>query len=319
MELRHLRYFVAVADELHVTRAASKLGIAQPALTQQIKALERELEVDLFARSGRGVVLSSAGQAFLPEAKAILAKVVGATRTARDAALGRHGRLSIGFTESASFHPLVTEAFRAFRTAYPQVELALQEGHSPALIDALGKGLLDFAFVRPPFPSDQDVRFDILAEEQMMAAVPMDHPLAARMRIALGDLARERFVLYPRTVRPGLSDSVLAACRQAGFEPLVVQETPQLSSTINLVAAGMGVSIVPETMRQVRHETVGYRAVEDLKLKAFLGLAARLENPSPIAANFRSVLERAGKEARRPGRGREQSILVAKNETDGKK
>jgi len=290
MELRHLRYFVAVADELHVTRAASRLGIAQPALTQQIKSLERELQVNLFARSGRGVTLTSAGEAFLLEARAILAHVAAATVKARDAALGLRGRLSIGFTESASFHPLVTQSFQAFRLACPEVELHLQEGHSPGLIEALTRGTLDFAFVRPPFPLDPEVQFDILAEEQMMAAVPLDHRLAAKTQIVLADLSEERFVLYPRAVRPGLSDSVVAACQKSGFEPMVVQETPQLSSTINLIAAGMGISVVPETMRQVRHETVSYRPVADLELKAYLGLAGRRDNPSPIAANFRSVL-----------------------------
>ncbi len=293
MELRHLRYFVAVADELHFTRAALKLGIAQPALTQQIKALERELEVRLFARSGRGVILTSAGEAFRTEAKSILLQVGAATRTARAAAYGLQGRLSIGFTESASFHPMVTESFRAFRAAYPDVELDLQEGHSPALFEALGKQILDFAFARPPFPTDRAVQFDILAQEQMVAAVPSDHALAGKAQISLRDLAGERFVLYPRTVRPGLSDQVVEACQKAGFEPQIAQETPQLSSTINLVAAGMGVSVVPETMRQIRPREVAYLPIGDMPLKAYLGLAARKADASPIAVNYLAVLGRS--------------------------
>ncbi len=290
MELRHLRYFVTVAQELHFTRAAAKLGIAQPPLTQQIKALERELGADLFERSGRGVVLTQAGLIFLAEARAILDHVAAAARKAKDASLGVIGRLSVGFTESASFHPLLTQALQTFQGAYPEVELTLREAPSTDLVSALAADDLDLAFVRPPFPTHPDVVCEHLANEAMVAALPMAHPMAGQTDLRLEDLAGERFILYPRAIRPGLSDEIVEACRGAGFEPKVVQEAPQLSSTINLVATGMGVSIVPEGMRHVRPRDVHYAAVLGLSVQARLALAARAKNPSRLAENFRRTL-----------------------------
>jgi len=290
MELRHLRYFVAVADELHLTRAAAKLGMAQPPLTQQIKALERELGVALFRRSGRGVVLTNAGAIFLGEAKAILERVAAAARKAKDAGLGVIGRLSVGFTESASFHPLVTQALQAFQLAYPDVELSLREAPSTDLISAIASDALDLAFVRPPYPTHPAVFSEPLADEAMVAALPITHPLAARKSLRLEALAGERFILYPRAIRPGLSDEIVEACRSCGFEPKVVQEAPQLSSTINLVATGMGVSIVPDGMRHVRARDVRYVPFQGLPVKAHLALAGRAKTPSPLTANFRQTL-----------------------------
>jgi len=291
VELRHLRYFAAVADELHLTRAAAKLGIAQPPLTQQIKSLERELGVALLRRSGRGIVLTNAGLVFLGEAKFILERVSTASRNAKDAGLGLVGRLSVGFTESASFHPLVTEALQNFQRAYPSVELSLREAPSTDLVSALATGDLDLAFVRPPNPTHPAVSTEHLADEAMVAALPAGHPLAGRKSLTLADLGNERFILYPRTIRPGLSDEIVEACRNCGFEPKVVQEAPQLSSTINLVATGMGISIVPEGMRHVRPRDVQYLHVKSLRVKARLALAARTQDPSPLTANFRKILQ----------------------------
>jgi len=294
MELRHLRYFVAVAEELHVTRAAAKLGIAQPPLTQQIKALEQELGVSLFDRSRRGVSLTSAGHSFLADARRILSQVTQAGVRARDAAVGRLGRLRVGFTESASFHPLVTRAFRAFQADYPEVELSLIEQPSTELIAALAAESLDCAFVRPPYPSKRQVAFETLADEPMVAALPADHPLADRKALHLADLREEHFILYPRRVRPGLADAVIEACRRSGFEPNIGQEAPQLSSTINLVAAGMGVSIVPESMSQARAQAVRYLSVSDLEVKASLGLACRAMPEEAILLNFLAIVRSLG-------------------------
>ena len=291
MELRHLRYFVAVAEDLHVTRAAAKLGIAQPPLTQQIKGLERELGVALFARAGRGVALTNAGLTFLEDARKILGLVSVAAIKARDASAGLLGRLAVGFTESASFHPLVTRTIRAYRASYPKVALTLQEHPSTELIESLAAGNLDVAFVRPPFPSNPRITFHLVAEENMVAAVSIDDPLASMTSLRLRDLQEQRFILYPRKVRPGLADAVIEACRQSGFEPIVGQEAPQLSSTINLVAAGMGISIVPEGLRQVRPQAVSYLPVSDLPLKAYLGLAQRTGADTPMATNFKQLLD----------------------------
>jgi DNA-binding transcriptional LysR family regulator len=273
MELRHLRYFCAAAEEMHIRRAAQRLGIAQPPLTQQIKALEAELGVKLFARSGRGVVLTEAGRIFQTEAKSILDRVERATALARQVASGDVGRLRVGFTESASFSPWLTKIFATFRLRWPGVELLLEESHTETQLEALQQGRLDAAFIRPPIRASGLIAFEALASEAMMVAVPLGHPLARRKSVVLADLADEPFIAYPRRHGAGLSDGVIAECRRAGFAPHIVQHAPQLSSTINLVAASVGIAIVPECMRHVRAESVAFIKLAGCELRAHLGLA----------------------------------------------
>ena len=286
MELRHLRYFVAVAEALHVTRAAERLGIAQPPLTQQIRALERELGAALLVRAGRGIALTEAGRLFLGEARAILAHADAAAALARRAARGEAGRLRLGFTESASFEPLVTGAIRAFRARYPEVDLALEEQPSAALAERLRDKAIDLAFLRPPLPGGGSLTFTPLVEAPMLAALPAGHPLAARACIGLAELAADRFILYPRTVRPGLSDLVVEACRAAGFAPILGQEAPQLSATVNFVAAGFGIAIVPAAMRCLRPEGISYVALAPPVPMAVLGMAVGSGSPEPAIENF---------------------------------
>jgi DNA-binding transcriptional LysR family regulator len=283
MELRHLRYFLAVAEELNFTRAAKRLNIAQPPLTQQIKALEAEMGVTLFDRTGYRVELTDAGRSFVPQVARILADVRNAVLTAKQAAAGEVGHVRIGFTESASFNPLVTAAFRSFRAAYPEVELSLEESPSTVLATALREGRIDAAFVRPPLRTGEGIALHLIDEEEMVVAIPSNHPLAQRPDLDIRDLAEETFVLYPRTERPGLADTVIAACEKAGFAPKVKQYTPQLSSTINLVAASLGISIVPRSMRGLQPEAVSYKRLRDPKLTALLGVAHRTgESSAPV-------------------------------------
>ena len=283
MELRHLRYFLAVAEELNFTRAAKRLNIAQPPLTQQIKALEAEMGVALFDRSGYRVELTDAGRSFVPQVARILADVRNAVLIAKRAAVGEVGHVRVGFTESASFNPLVTATFRSFRTAYPEVELSLEESPSTVLASALRDGRIDAAFVRPPLRTGEGITLHLIDEEEMVVAVPTGHPLALRAELEITDLAEETFVLYPRTERPGLADTVIAACEKAGFAPKVKQYTPQLSSTINLVAAALGVSIVPKSMRGLQPQAVTYKRLRDPKLTALLGVAHRSgESSAPV-------------------------------------
>src|SRR5271168_1282758 len=178
MELRHLRYFVAVAEEGHVTRAAERLGIQQPPLSQQIRALERELDVQLFHRKPRGVELTPAGRALFGEAKAIIDRAVEAMAATRRAARGEAGRIGLGFTSSASFHPFVPRAIRAFREAHPLVGLALEESGTTELVDALRAETIDAAFVRSPVGASADLVVRPLLEEPMVAALPSGHPLS---------------------------------------------------------------------------------------------------------------------------------------------
>lgn len=309
MELRHLRYFLAVAEELNFTRAAGRLGISQPPLTQQVKALEAELGVALLDRSAYRIELTDAGRIFAAEAARILGEARSAVQAARRAATGATGRVRVGFTESASFNSLVTSTLRSFRSAYPAVEVSLEEHPSTELIVALREGRLDAALVRPPLQEPRGLTLDLLEKEPLVAAVPSGHPLAGRRRIALGALAAETFILYPRAVRPGLADTVIAACEAAGFTPKVGQYAPQLSSTINLVAASLGISIVPDSMRCLQARAVTYLPLSGEPLHALLGIAYRTGEGSSVVRNFidtarrgRSVLA-PEQSAGAPGRG----------------
>ena len=299
MELRHLRYFCVAAEEMHIRRAAERLGIAQPPLTQQIKALEAELGLKLFARAGRGVALTEAGRVFQAEAKSILERVERATALARQVAGGDVGRLRVGFTESASFSPWLTKIFAAFRSSWPGVELLLEESHTETQIEALQQGRLDAAFIRPPFRADGMIAFEALPSEAMMVAVPLGHRFARRRSVVLADLADEHFIAYPRRHGAGLSESVMAECRRAGFAPRIVQQAPQLSSTINLVAASVGIAIVPACMRHVRAESVAFIKLSECDLRAHLGLAYHKCDRPKAVGNLIEIAMSAGSKARK--------------------
>jgi DNA-binding transcriptional LysR family regulator len=292
MELRHLRYFLAVAEELNFTRAADRLGISQPPLTQQIKALEAELGVPLLDRSAYRIELTDAGRIFAAEAARILGDARSAVQAARRAATGVTGRVRVGFTESASFNSLVTSTLRSFRSEYPAVEISLEEHPSTELIVGLREGRIDAAFVRPPLPAERGLTLDLLEKEPLVVAVPSGHPLAYRQEVALGALAAETFILYPRAIRPGLADTVVAACEAAGFTPKVGQYAPQLSSTINLVAASLGISIVPDSMRCLQARAVTYLPLRGEPLHALLGIAYRSDEGSAVVHNFIAAARR---------------------------
>src|SRR5918999_234361 len=270
MELRHLRYFIAVAEEKHMTRAAERLGIQQPPLSMQIRALEQELGVQLFRRQPRGVELTDAGSAFLDRARAILEQVDHAFATTRRTARGELGRVVVGFTSSAPFHPFVPRVFRAYREMSPLVSLVLEESGSSELVQGLHNEEIDAAFIRSPVADVVDLTVRPLLQEEMLVALPKGHPLAAGARrsertknrttpLPLSALANETFILYKRPGAPGLYDTIIAACRGAGFSPRVGQEAPRIVSTLNLVAAGLGVSLVPESLRRLQMDGVVYR------------------------------------------------------------
>ncbi len=286
MELRHLRYFLAVAEELNFTRAAARLCISQPPLTQQIKALEAELGFALLDRSSYRIELTDAGRAFAAEASRILGDVRSAVQIAQRAASGATGLVRIGFTESASFNPVVTAGLRRFRREYPQVQTILEENPSLTLVTALREGRIDAAFVRPPLRESTTIAFHPLDDEPLVVAVPGNHEFADRPSIELRELASQTFILYPRAIRPGLADAIVAACEQAGFTPRVGQYAPQLSSTINLIAASFGVSVVPQSMQGMQPHLVSYVPIRGNPLKASLGLAHRAEEKSRSVLNY---------------------------------
>ncbi|HGY2281771.1 TPA: itaconate degradation transcriptional regulator RipR [Citrobacter braakii] len=286
MELRHIRYFLAVADERHFTRAAAKLGIGQPPLSQQIKDLERELGTLLFRRVPHGAELTEAGIAFYEVVKGIPVAAERATQAAQRIARGESGVLRVGFTASAAFNSVVPDAIRTFKRAYPDVCLQLEEGNTTRLADGLNEGSLDVAFLRPGFGGSERFHLRLFPEEPMVIVLAETHPQAACDRIALHTLKDEAFLLFPREIGLSLYDSVIAACRHAGFEPKIGQLVPQITSVINLVSAELGVSVVPASMRQVNVMGVVYRPIADQIPGAKLALAYRRGDTSPALRNF---------------------------------
>ena len=284
MELRHLRYFVAVAEELHFHRAAQRLHISQPPLSQQIRALEGELGVQLLERNRRGVVLTAAGSVFLAEARGILSAVEAATESARSVARGAAGRLALAFVGSAMHGPLPA-VLRAHRAAFPQVELALTELPTAAQLVALREGRVDVGVIRPPV-DDGDLTIETIHTEPVVVALPAGHRLAARERVRLADLLEEGFVLLARREAPGLHESLARALARAGGAPRVVQEAREMQTVVGLVAAGMGVSLVPASVGADAHGGVVYRPVAEPAPTVSLALAWRSGGDSPALEAF---------------------------------
>ncbi len=291
MELRHLRYFVAVARELHFTRAAETLGIGQPPLSQQIQQLEQEIGAQLFLRDRRGVSLTEAGNAFLVDAQLVLEGAERAKESARRIARGEIGAISIGFTVSASIHPFVPRLIRTYRQRYPGVAVTLYEQTTVDSVERVRNGTIDLAFIRAPTADAPGVQVDTILSEPMLAVVSSLHPLANKKAIALKQLAGEPFIMYPRKVGIGIYDSVFEACERAGFTPTVRLEAPQLTSIITLVAAGMGVSVVPATMSQLQAEGVCYLPLIGDAPLANLAIAYRTRGPS-MALSYAITLAR---------------------------
>jgi DNA-binding transcriptional LysR family regulator len=302
MELRHLRYFIAVAEEGHITRAAQRLGIQQPPLSQQIKAIEIELDVQLFHRKARGVEMTDAGRAFLEEARATLDHLDRAVETTRRASRGEQGRLCVGVTSTAPFHPLVPRAIRAFREACPMVSLTLEECLSNESVDRLRNEQVDVAFIRTTLGDGNGLVVDSLLEEPMVVALPSTHTLAQSKfgtTISLDRLARETFILYgpPGT---GMYDSTIAACQAAGFNPRVgnlgasTQQAPRITSTLSLVGAGLGISFVPSSIQRMNIDGVVYRSLRGaVRPMAVLKLASRRGDQSAVVKQFVKLVRRA--------------------------
>jgi DNA-binding transcriptional LysR family regulator len=296
MELRHLRYFIAVAEEGHVTRAAERLGMQQPPLSQRIRALERELDVRLFRRKPRGVELTDAGSTLLAEARAILARMEHAFAVTKRTARGEQGRIAVGFTSSAPFHPFVPRVIRAYRDAFPLVALTLEEGGTIELIDDLRDERIDVAFVRTAIADQEGLMVSRLLQEAMMLALPRAHMLAGRTNkaVSLKALAEETFIVYRRHNGPGLYDAILSACHAAGFSPRVGQEAPRIVSTLNLVAAGLGISLVPESLQSMRMDGVVFRRIGGAaQPTAPLYLASRRGETSAAARRFLELVKRS--------------------------
>ena len=286
MELRHIRYFLAVAEEGNFTRAAQQIGIGQPPLSQQIKDLETEIGARLFHRLPHGAELTDAGRAFRDIAGQFPALAQQAVQAARRAARGEVGNLHVGFTGSAAFNPVVPAAIRTFRRAWPMVNLTLTETNSTRLLASLIDGQLAAAFLRQNAVDHSDIALHDLGSEPMMAVLPGSHPAASAETINLAALANDPFILTPREVGPTHFDTVMNACQQAGFTARLGQSAPQFGSVINLVAAELGVSLVPTSMQQLQARGVVYRPIAGSAPVAWLSLAYRRDARSTVTDNF---------------------------------
>ncbi|MGY2290064.1 LysR family transcriptional regulator [Pseudomonas sp. SDO528_S397] len=293
LEIRQLKAFVTIAEEGNLTRAADRLGMQQPPLTRLLQSLETELGTVLMERLPRGVRPTTAGLALLEQARDILTRVDDITDVVRRAARGERGRLAIGFTSSAALHPFVPSVLRLFRETFTGVSVVLEEAGTGELLDALLHEKLDAAFIRSPLSGAQALQDEPILVESMLLALPTDHPLAKdpSTPLPLAALATESFVLYRRRVGLGLYDAILVACREAGFSPQVVQEAPRMTATLSLVAAGLGVSIVPASMQRLRGDGIVYRELTACKsLVAPLHLATRVGDGSAVLARFRGLV-----------------------------
>ncbi len=289
MELRHLRYFVAVAEHLSFGRAAARLHISQPPLSRQIRALEEELGTPLFVRTKRSVALTPAGAGLLPEARVLLRAADALKEGARHIAAGDVGALALGFIAVAAYSVL-PELAPEFRRRHPGVRLALQEGTTDTLLAALKQGEIDAGLVLPPV-DDGSLRYVPLFHDTLVAALPAARRPARGGSISLKSLAQEPFVLFPRQVGSGLYDLIVAFCRRTGFSPRIEQEAIQMQTIVSLVAAGMGVALVPASLQSMRRAGVAYRALAERSPAVEIGIAWRAADRAPAVQAFVAVAQ----------------------------
>jgi DNA-binding transcriptional LysR family regulator len=293
MELRHLRYFVAVADELHFGRAARRLNIAQPPLSQQIRDLEHELGAPLFQRTSRRVQLTAHGRLFLAEAREILAHARRAGDMVRASERGEFGSISIGFVTSAIYSVMIP-TLRGFHSQFSQVEIRCHEMATPNQLEALRKGDISVGFLRTPI-ADDSIHTHLLQSEFLVLVLPEDHPAASKSKLHLEDFASEPFILFPRKQGPGAYDQIISTCQGAGFSPILGQEGNEMQSMLGLVAAGLGISLVPASLRNLRRPGVVYKELASPTSEIEISLAIRKGENAPVERSFIEVALRIAK------------------------
>ena len=301
MDIRRLRYFLAVADLGHISKAALQLGMKQPPLSQQVRALEEELGLALFVRHAKGVTLTDAGRELQPHAR----QLVDCTdllqeRMARYAA-GRRGLLAVGFTSSAAAHAFTPSVMRACRREYPEIDLQISENNAAELIEALSAHRLHFGFLRVPVARPPGLVFETLLTEAAVLALPLDHPLAQRFKphqaVPLQALRDESLILVRRPGAPGMYANLLARLDQAGVPVRVVAEVERMMSNINLVASGTGISVVPASMQGTHAHSVVYRSLaKDAAVEAPITLARREDSDGAICDRFLALARRTAKQ-----------------------
>ena len=290
MDLRHLRFFLALADELHFTRAAARLHVAQPHLSQEIRRLERELGVQLFRRTKRRVEITAAGEAFGKGATAVLAELQRAVDAAQRAERGEVGTLVVGFVGSSAWD-LFPEAVRRFRVERADVQLVLREQTTVEELDALRRGTIDVALMRAETLEEHGLTMKVLRREPLVVALPRHHRFARKDRVALADFASEPWIAFEYSTGPGLYAQFLRACEAAGFHPRIAQTASHIPIMMSLVAGGLGVALVPAQVRSLRPRGVSLVAITKPAPMTAVVVGKRKDDKSPAVARFIALLQ----------------------------
>ncbi len=293
IELRQLRYFVAVAEELHFGRAALRLHMTQPPLSQAIQALEAQLGATLFERTRRSVALTAAGEALLPEARRLLQQADALPALARRAAAGESGTLSLAFVSIADYN-LLPDALREFSAAYPAVQVSLQEATTDIQLEMLAEGVIDAGIVIAPLPDamKRDIAYVPLLSEPLVLALPESNPQARHRKVSLRQVADQPLVIFPRRIGPRFQDLIFSCFHDAGVAPRVGQEAIQMQTIVSLVSAGMGIALVPQSVSNLKRPGVEYRALKEASPKVEFGLAWRRDNASPVLSAFVELMRK---------------------------
>lgn len=284
LALHQLHAFTVLAEELHFGRAADRLGIAQPPLSQQIRRLELKVGHQLFSRGPGPVKLTAAGHELLPAAQRALAEVAHGLDAARRTGSGATGRIRIGFAASLAL-TVLPELLRSYRDRYPDVDLELREMTTTPQLKALREHTIDIGLLREP-PDESDLEAETILTEEFVAVLPVDHPLAARRVVPVDALANEPFVLLPRGVGPALHDRIIDLCREVGFEPRVTQRATEWQTIAALVEAGLGVSLAPTSIRRIRLKGVAYRRIDPNTSRTTVAMTWHRDNHSPLVKRF---------------------------------
>ncbi len=294
IELRQLRYFVAVAEELHFGRAALRLHMTQPPLSQAIQALEAQLGAALFARTRRSVALTAAGDALLPEARRLLLQVEAMPALARRAAAGESGTLSLAFVSIADYN-LLPDALREFSAAYPAVQVSLQEATTDIQLDMLAEGTIDAGIVIAPLPdtTKREITYLPLLSEPLVLALPEHSAHARHRKVSLKQVADQPLVIFPRRIGPRFQDLIFSCFHDAGIAPpRIAQEAIQMQTIVSLVSAGMGIALVPQSVSNLKRPGVEYRVLKEASPKVEFGLAWRRDNASPVLSAFVELMRK---------------------------
>lgn len=289
MEFRQLRYFVTVAQELHFGRAAERLDITQPALSKQIRVLENKIGVQLFIRTKRTVNLTPAGEVFLTQAQQLLQQADNAIALTKRTALGEVGRLTVGFTATATY-TVLPELIGRFQSCYPQVEIEMFELSTEAQVTALNQHEIDLGFLHPPIDS-RGLEIYPLLSEKFVVVLPSQHHLLDKQLLSLQDLAQESFILHPRSEGKFLYDEFFKLCRQTGFKPKIVKEVGSHQTRICFVAAGMGITFIPAGLQTLIGDNLVCKPIKDVPLKLEFAVAWRSIIIMPVLQEFLKLVK----------------------------